>query len=76
MSALADKAIEGGSLKRRIATVLIVVSGAVVVVAERDLASRPSSQVRGSKMLWRIGSSNALVAFAYLRWGRRARAGA
>ena len=71
MSSLADRAVEGGTWKRRIVAVALVMSGAVVFLAERDLRSRSASEIRGSKLVWRIGSSNALVALAYLRWGRR-----
>jgi hypothetical protein len=56
---------------RRVAATLILLSLGIVVVAERDLAGRPSAQIRGPKPLWRIACANALGAIAYLRWGRR-----
>ncbi len=58
-------------LGRRIAAGLILISFGAVFVAQRDLRSRPTEQIRGPKLAWRLGSSNALVALAYLRWGRR-----
>ena len=62
--------------KRRTAAGAIIGSAAVVLVAQGDLHRRSAAQVRGSKLLWRIGSTNAVVAFAYLRWGRVSREGA
>ncbi len=59
------------SLPRRVAGLAILLSFGAVAVAQRDLAGRPADQVRGSKLAWRIGSANAVVALAYLRWGRR-----
>jgi hypothetical protein len=49
---------------------LIVVSLAIVGVAEVDLHRRPASMVRGDKRLWRVVCLNALGALAYLFFGR------
>ncbi len=51
--------------------VLMVVSLGIVGLAERDLQRRPAPQVRGSKLIWRLASLNALGALAYLGLGRR-----
>jgi hypothetical protein len=58
-------------LPRRIAGLAILASFGAVVVAERDLRRRSADQVRGSRLVWRLGSTNAVVALAYLKWGRR-----
>jgi hypothetical protein len=50
---------------------LLTVALAIVATAERDLQRRPASEVRGSKLLWRVVCLNALGAAAYFRWGRR-----
>jgi hypothetical protein len=50
---------------------LLTVALVIVATAERDLQRRPSSEVRGSKLLWRVVCLNALGAAAYFRWGRR-----
>jgi hypothetical protein len=52
------------------ATGLIAISLATVALAERDLQRRPPNEIRGSKLLWRVVSLNALGALAYLKWGR------
>lgn len=57
--------------QRRAAIAGIVVSLAIVAVAEADLHRRPAAQVRGDKRLWRLACTNALPALVYLRWGRR-----
>jgi hypothetical protein len=54
------------------ATAILVISLAVVGAAQRDIHKRPSGEIRGSKLLWRLVSFNALGAAAYLKWGRRA----
>lgn len=51
---------------------LIAVSLALVFTAQRDIQRRPSSEVRGSKLLWRVLCLNAVGAVGYLLWGRRA----
>jgi hypothetical protein len=61
----------GQPLRRRLAAAAILLSFGAVAVAQRDLRGRSSDQVRGSKLAWRLGSTNAVVALAYLRWGRR-----
>lgn len=53
-------------------SVLIAVALALIFTAERDIQRRPSSEVRGSKLLWRVVSLNAVGAVGYLLWGRRA----
>jgi hypothetical protein len=50
---------------------LIAVALALVFTAERDIQRRPSSEVRGSKLLWRVLCLNAVGAVGYLVWGRR-----
>jgi hypothetical protein len=52
------------------ATSLIAVSLATVAFAERDINRRATDEIRGSKLLWRAVSLNALGALAYLKWGR------
>ena len=52
------------------ATSLIAASLATVAFAERDINRRAASEIRGSKLLWRAVSLNALGALAYLKWGR------
>jgi hypothetical protein len=52
------------------ATGLIGVSLATVAFAERDINRRAADEIRGSKLLWRAVSLNALGALAYLKWGR------
>jgi hypothetical protein len=59
------------TMKRRIPALVILLSLGPVLLAQRDLRSRPNAAVRGPKLLWRLGSANALGALAYLRWGRR-----
>ncbi|MBO0730174.1 MAG: hypothetical protein J2P57_13015 [Acidimicrobiaceae bacterium] len=49
---------------------LLVLSVAVVAVAQNDLRRRPASQVRGHKILWQLVSLNALGALIYLCVGR------
>jgi hypothetical protein len=48
----------------------IAASIAIVAIAERDLHSRPDSEIRGNKLLWRLASLNAVGAIAYLCKGR------
>ena len=55
--------------RRRLA--LIAVALALVFTAERDIQRRPSSEVRGSKLIWRVLCLNAVGAVGYLLWGRR-----
>jgi hypothetical protein len=50
---------------------LIAVALALVFTAERDIQRRPSSEVRGTKLIWRVLSLNAVGAVGYLLWGRR-----
>ena len=57
--------------QRSVAVVVIAASLAIVAAAEGDLQRRPAEQVRGSKVLWRLVSLNALGSLSYFRWGRR-----
>ena len=50
---------------------VIAAAVALVAAAEVDIQRRPAGQVRGSKMLWRLLSLNALGSASYFRWGRR-----
>ena len=50
---------------------LLAVALALVFTAERDIQRRPSSEVRGSKLIWRVLCLNAVGAVGYLLWGRR-----
>jgi hypothetical protein len=58
-------------MRRLVTSLLFAVSLAIVVSAERDIQRRPAAEVRGSKLLWRVLSLNAIGAAGYLRWGRR-----
>jgi hypothetical protein len=51
--------------------ILILISLMIVGAAERDLQHRPSSEIRGRKLIWRFASLNALGALAYLGFGRQ-----
>jgi hypothetical protein len=53
---------------------LMAFSLAIVALAQRDIHHRTSNEVRGSKLLWRLVSLNALGAIAYFKWGRSAAA--
>ncbi len=58
--------------KRRIpALVVLGVSLVVVGAAQRDIQARPTDQLRGPKLLWRLLCLNALGAIGYFGWGRR-----
>jgi hypothetical protein len=50
---------------------LLAVALALIFTAQRDIQRRPSSEVRGSKLLWRVLCLNAVGAIGYLLWGRR-----
>ena len=54
------------------ASIGIAVSLILVVAAERDIQHRPSSELKGSKAIWRLICLNAIGALSYFRWGRRA----
>jgi hypothetical protein len=60
--------------RRAGASALIAVALALVFTAERDIQRRPSSEVRGSKLIWRVLCLNAVGALGYLLWGRRSAA--
>ncbi len=57
--------------QRLIASGVMLVSISLVIAAERDLSHRKPTELRGSKLLWRLVCLNALGAIAYFRWGRR-----
>ncbi len=59
------------SRQRGVVLALVAVQAILATIAERDLSSRPASQVRGPKFLWRIASLNTVGAVAYLVAGRR-----
>lgn len=50
---------------------LIALALALVFTAERDIQRRPSSELRGSKPIWRVLCLNAVGAVGYFLWGRR-----
>ena len=50
---------------------VIAAALALVAAAEVDIQRRPAGQVRGSKLLWRLLSLNAVGSASYFRWGRR-----
>jgi hypothetical protein len=50
---------------------VIAVALALIFVAQRDIQRRPSSEVRGNKLIWRVLCLNAVGAIGYLVWGRR-----
>jgi hypothetical protein len=50
---------------------LIGASLVVVAAAQRDIQRRPSSEIRGRPLLWRLISLNAIGALSYFLWGRR-----
>ena len=50
---------------------VIAAAVALVAAAEVDIQRRPAGEVRGSKLLWRLLSLNALGSASYFRWGRR-----
>jgi len=52
------------------ASSLVAISLGTVGVAQRDIHRRASSEIRGSKVLWRLVSLNAVGALAYLKWGK------
>ncbi|MEH3052622.1 MAG: hypothetical protein PGN13_01245 [Patulibacter minatonensis] len=56
---------------RLAAFLLTIAAFPVILIAQRDLGSRPSEQVRGPKLLWRLLCANAAGAVAYLVFGRR-----
>jgi hypothetical protein len=56
--------------RRAIAVVLFALSLGIVTAAERDIQRRTDSEVRGSRVVWRLVSLNAVGALGYFRWGR------
>jgi hypothetical protein len=57
--------------QKLVTLIVIAISLVLVIAAERDIQSRPASEVRGNKLLWRIACLNALGAINYFGWGRR-----
>lgn len=58
--------------KRVVVIVLVIVELALTTTALSDLARRPVSQVRGSKLAWALGCFvQPFGPAAYLRFGRR-----
>jgi hypothetical protein len=53
------------------ASLLLAVSVALVIAAQRDIGRRTPAELRGSKPVWRLLCLNALGAIGYFRWGRR-----
>ena len=53
--------------KRIILGATLVASLGIVATAESDLQRRPDELVHGNKLVWRLVSTNALGALAYLR---------
>jgi hypothetical protein len=54
-----------------IALSIIAVSAVLVALAHGDLSARRDDQIRGSKLVWRVLSSNLFGAVGYLAFGRR-----
>jgi len=59
------------SSQKLLASIAIPVSVVIVLAAQRDLHRRSDSEIRGSKLVWRVLCLNALGALGYFRWGRR-----
>ena len=64
---------ERSPAERAATAAIFVVSLGIVLGAERDIQRRSAGSIRGSRLLWRVFSMNALGALAYFRWGRRNR---
>jgi hypothetical protein len=64
-----------GQRTRRLIIVGGALDGLLKVAALTDLARRPASEVRGSKVLWAVAivviNSVGAVPIAYFRYGRR-----
>jgi hypothetical protein len=56
--------------RRAGAIVAFVISLGIVAAAQRDIQRRTDSEVRGTRLVWRLVSLNAVGALAYFRWGR------
>jgi len=50
---------------------LVAIQAVLATLAQRDLGSRTSDQLRGPKWLWRLLTLNTVGAVAYLAVGRR-----
>jgi hypothetical protein len=71
MSQSKKKFSEYSLVKQFWIAVVFIASLGLVVAGERDIQRRPTEQVRGSKLFWRLACLNALGAASYFRWGRR-----
>ncbi len=71
MSRPKKKLSEYSPAKRLWIAVVFLVSLGLVATGERDIQRRPTEQVRGGKLFWRVVCLNALGAAGYFRWGRR-----
>lgn len=61
-----------GKPDKRILATIAVVHVAAAGLTWRDLRTRPASQVRGDKRIWRMASGlNTLGSVAYWLFGRR-----
>jgi hypothetical protein len=60
--------------RQKLSAAAILASLALVGIAQRDLRRRPSEEIRGSRLVWRIASTNAIGAVLYLWAGRRSAA--
>lgn len=66
-----------GKPDKRVLGVIAVLHVTAAALTWRDLRSRPASQVRGDKRIWRIASvMNTLGSVAYWLFGRRRATGA
>ncbi len=69
-----EKSGEPGKASKPALAAVAVVHVAVTVLTWRDLRSRTTGQVRGSKRIWRTASAlNTLGSVAYWLLGRRRR---
>jgi len=59
-------------LDPRVVTGLLVAQAVVGTITVRDVAARPSDQVRGPKLLWKVwGGTNMLGSALYWLIGRK-----
>lgn len=58
--------------QRRVVLALLAAEAVLVGLTERDIARRPSEEIRGPKLLWRaIATQNVVGPAAYVLLGRR-----
>jgi hypothetical protein len=56
----------------RLLTVLLVIQAVIGTLTVRDISARPSDQVRGPKLLWKMwGGTNTLGSALYWLIGRK-----